>query len=142
MRGQDDFRQGNFLMLQREYHAAAEFFARSYREGNKCQDSLYFYGKAKFLEATFQLNGFDDFTRRSTLITASQALNDVLKKYGDDYYSIAELCCIEYALGLLLKSRNGRTSQFNTYYNQLRRGDPAQISAVDDFLPILDREFP
>jgi len=137
----DDYTQGMFYFHTKEYHAAAEFFARAYRGGHERKDSLYYHGKCKFLEATFQLNNFDDITRKTAIISGISALEDVIKQFGVDNYTIAELCCAEYALGLLHKPSNGRTSKYNEYLNQLKTIDPNQLPDLEAFLPTLEREY-
>jgi len=135
------FIQGTFYFNTREYTAAAEFFAKAYRDGYKCQDSLYWHGKCKFLAATFQMNGLGNFIRRSTLISAARALEDSNKHYGLDYDAVAELCCVEYALGLMHRPKNGFTSKYNEYFEILERKAPDRISGLQEFLPKIEAQY-
>lgn len=136
-----DFVTATFFYNTREYHAAAEFFARAYRAGYKLEDSLYYHGKCKLLEATFQLQGMGGFVRKTALISAARALEDRIKLYGTDYYTIAELCCVQYALGLMHKPSDGWTHNFKAYYKQLMEGDPSQIEGLEEFLAVMEKEY-
>ena len=139
-----NYEKGMMPMENAEFSEAAELFAKSFREGYQRRLSLLYYSNSKFMHASLDFNGtgiIRGLPRRSLLISASTALKDGLKEFGEDEEYLIMACYVEYALGLLLTTKNGLTMAYYEYLARLRCADFEMLDTVYEFLPNIDSAY-
>lgn len=71
-------------------------------------------------------------TRRTDLLEAREYLEEALKLDSCNASVLHCLCNVEYSLGLLLHTRNGRTAYFTNHYDDLKKLSPERARDFED----------
>lgn len=132
------------LIDAEEYRAAHNILVQARQDGYDPMFCLGSLGFCKFAIAAYEKTGkgmLTGITRRTLLLEARDYYEAALKLDSKDPRALHGLCNVEYSLGLLLHTRNGRTSYFTNHYDELRRSSPEYARLFDSELESLEELF-
>lgn len=132
-------------LIDEEKYEEAQDILKQAAEGD--YDALFCLaniGWCKFCIAAYEKTGtgmLSAFSRRQYLLSAREYYEGALNFDSNHVGALEGICKVEYALGLLMHTKDGRTSNFIDHYNKLKKLDLNAAKCIDRDTKLSEKLF-